>query len=236
MDSENILVLNSFFKYFELIVMREDSYRTKIYKELLHLRSMKWNNENEVVNVMEELLQHITMKNLVETTNIIVKKINDEKSLNEFINSLWKFVIRNPEPDDIMKYAKLSQGLSYSIQKFNSALMNFMRQRNTTFCLIPIQEFSPSISKKLCTAIHFMCYLFSIDVAGEKDLEMWMRPNLVQHLTLMQNVDFSIKLGPKISEGTNVNLKAFLTFVELSIKEQHLGLYTDVKKNLQALN
>jgi hypothetical protein len=78
-----------------------------------------------------------------------------------------------------------------------------------------------------------MCYLYLFDVADEKNLEIWMRPNLVQHLTLMQNVDFSIKLGDKINQGSNVNLKAFLTFVELSVKEQLSSLFNDVKKNLE---
>lgn len=234
MDVENIRILDTFFKYFTLITMREDSYRTKVYKELLRLRNLRWNDEKSDIDTMEELLMQVTMKNLVEVTNIIGKKINEsEKNLGEFLNLLWKFVIQNPEPEDIMKHAKLTEGLSYINENFNFALMNFMKQRNTTFCQIPLQEFSPSISKKLSTSIHFVCYLYTINVAGEKDLEVWMRPNLVQHLTLMQNVDFSIKLAPKINESSNVNLKAFLTFVELSVKEQLSSLFNDVKKNLE---
>lgn len=234
MDVENIQILDTFFKYFTLVALREDSYRTKIYKELLRLRANKWNDEKSDIDLMEENLSQVTMKNLVEITKNIGKQINEkENNLPEFINLLWKFVIQNPEPEEIMKHAKLTEGLSYINDNFTCAFMNFMKQRNSTFCLIPLQEFSPAISKKLATAIHFMCYLYTCDVAGEKDLEIWMRPNLVQHLSLMQNVDFSIKLGPKINESSNLNLKAFLIFVELSVKEQLSSIFNDVKKNLE---
>lgn len=234
MDSENEKILDNFFNYFSLVTLKEESYRTKIYKELMHLRSVKWCVEKKDVLLMEELLTQLQMKNIIEITKSLSKMVvESESNLKEFVILLWKFVIQNPETDDIMKHAKLAQGLSYITEDFKGALLQFIKQRNSTFCSIPLQEFSPSISKKLSATIHFMCYLYLIDVASENDLEMWMRPNLVQHLTLLQNVDFSIKLGPKINESTNVNLKAFLTFVELSVKEQLSSIFNDVKKTLK---
>lgn len=234
MDEENSKILDTYFKYFSLITLREDSYRTKTYKELLQLRSMQWRKEKSDVVMLEELLMKLTVKNIAETANNIGKQIDkSDNNLNDLINLLWKFLMKNPEPDEIMKYAKLAEGLSYTQENFKSALMQFMKQRNVTFCSIPLQQFSPVISKKLSTTINFMCYLYLIDVATEKDLEMWMRPNLVQHLSLQQNTDFSIKLGPKINQSTNVNLKAFLTFVEFSVKEQLSNVFNDVKNQLK---
>lgn len=231
MDEENDKLLDNYFKYFSLITKRENSYRTKIYKELMMLR---WSDRENDVVFMEKLLVQVQMKNMVEITKIIGTKINESENnnLDDFINIMWKYIIVNHESEEIMKYAKLTEGLCLINENLNCALMQFMRQRNLTFCSIPLQKFSLPISKKLCSAIQFICYLYTIDVASEKDLEIWMRPNLVQHLTFMQNVDFSIKLGPKINESSNVNLKAFLTFVELNVKEHLSGIFNEVKRLL----
>lgn len=196
------------------------------------MRKNKWKIVKTGIELMEEILSHLEWANLVEITKLIgIQICESDENLMEFINLLWKLVVHNTQ--SLKEYARLVQGLSFINPKMQIFLFQFMTKRNKTFCSIPLQNFSPAISKKLATIIYFMCYLYVIDVATESDLEMWIRPNLVQHLTMSQNTELSIILSTKVSACSNVNVKAFFTFVEYNVKEQLLSVFNQVKNDLR---
>lgn len=233
-DNENDKVLENFFTYFSLISASESTYRTTIYKELIDLRKNKWKVQKQDVIQMNEYLKQLRRDNLIEVTKLIGEMFkNSDENIKEFIDLLWKsLMMMKYHPDLIHRNARLVQGLTYLNASFNPIFIDFMVQRNKTFCLIPLQDFSSNISTKLSTIIHFMCYLYAIDIVKEDHLEIWIRPSLVQHLNVDQNSELSIILGPKVINSLNVNVKAFYTFLEFNVKEQLAKAFDDVNKKL----
>jgi hypothetical protein len=237
MDEENEKILDKFFTYFSLITANENSYRTTVYKKLIDLRKKKWMIDcTDAFVEMEEILNNLQWNDIVFFTKFVVDKIQSPDSVNGFINLLWKAIIRNSQTEMIYKYARLVQGLVILNTNFRNFLMPFFKRRNETFCKIPLQYISSDISKKLAIVIHFMCYLYVINVATGEDIEIWIRPGLVQHLSMIQNAEISIVLGPKIADCDNVNVKAFFTFIEFNIKDQFSSVFKEIKGNLESLN
>lgn len=204
---------------------------------MLKLRKNKWKDDKNDAGLIEEYLSRLRNDNIVEITQFIGEKICvSVENCNEFINLLWKIMMMNPHREIIYKNARLIQGLTFIRADIRNHLMEFMSQRNKTFCSIPSQYFSNNISTKLAFIIHFMCYLYSIDVATDADLEKWIRPSLsVQHLTIAQNAELSILLGPKLIGCSNVNVKAFFTFVEFNVKDQIIKAFNDLLVDVKSL-
>lgn len=201
------------------------------------MRKNKWKDGKNDARLIEHYLSQLRHDNIVEVCKLIGEKLGvSAENCNEFINLLWKAMMKNPHREIIYKYARLIQGLTFFSGNILKQFMEFMTLRNNTFCSIPIQNFSDAISTKLAFTIHFMCYLYAIDLATETDLIKWIRPNLVQHLSIAQNAELSILLGPKLNGCSNVNVKAFFTYVEFNVKDQFVKAFNNVLEDIITFN
>lgn len=208
MEIANTQKLESYFQFFDHIVMTEHSRRSREFKKLKAVRSNEW-NEHGIQHSYEDFLMLYTIEN-AEAEELIVKFHSHQVEIEKFLLALWKTILKDPHPS----YAELCQKLSKFSPEFNHALVDFLKSRCNTFTNLESQHYNESVNCHLGKVVVFVSELFVISVIPEHLFEIWVDPRLASKVPQNYILAILALISTKIEAMNNTRMKTLLTNLE----------------------
>lgn len=208
MEIANVQKLESYFQFFDHIIMTEQSRRTREFKKLKALRANEW-NEHGIQHSYDDFLVLYTIEN-AEPEEVIGKFHTNPIEIEKFILALWKIVLKDPHPS----YAELCKKLSKFSTEFNFNLVEFLKSRCNTFSNLESQHYNESVNCRLGKVVLFISELYSFDVIPESLFEIWMDPRLASKIPHSYILTILSLITPKIDAMNNSRLKTLVANLE----------------------
>lgn len=208
MEIGNTQKLESYFQFFDHVVMTEHSRRSREFKKLKALRANDW-NEHGIQHSYEDFLMLYTIEN-AEAEEVIVKFHTNHAEIEKFIFAMWKTVLKDPHPS----YAELCQKLSKYSPEFNHALLDFLTSRCNTFANLESQHYNESVNCRLGKVIVFISELYQMNVIPDHLFEIWIDPRLASKIPHCYILAIMPLITSKVDATNNTRLKTLLINLE----------------------
>ncbi|KAG5673442.1 hypothetical protein PVAND_003488 [Polypedilum vanderplanki] len=201
-----------------------------ISKDLLEMEANDWTLHRRVkMDIIDAYLC-----NNVSISTLRLRILEDEIQPNEFIQTVWKNLMINPQNAIDLSEA-IFDGLALFDDNYVDYLNEFIELRRQAFLQIPKESYNRKIHEKLKFFIIFILELYNLGILTD-DLDKWIHPRLIEKF---ENVNDKIEISRKLTmlkiNHIDKRSEMFMKNLDNSIADNQMKNFKDIKKELNEL-
>jgi hypothetical protein len=239
---KDIESLDRLFEKFEVIVsINQRQELTFIQRTLLNLTELynnNWKKPNATSipdpydKLIEQLIQNVKEQKLTKAVHDLEKLVATSDS-QILIPSLWNFIIlKRAQAAYLSKLISKIMG-SHPFIPFTEMFIEFLDCRISTYNSIPKDELSEAQKERLTNAMTFIVELYNLGAISDGTLESLLRS--AKRLPLQEITKLLALLESKVNRSENIQLKAFVMFLNEIVHEGSLSVWKEVKADLREI-